>query len=165
MRFALALVPLTIALVSGCGGEGTEARAITAHPVSGRVIYDGKPVAGVSVVLIPTDAPMVPKIPQNPYGTTKEDGTFAITTFKEGDGAAEGGYQVILAWPYDPAELAAKGETSDAAKDMDRLMGWYDTGHSPVNVRVKPGANEVPTINIPKITRPAGAVQGIPGRN
>ncbi|MBP3956808.1 hypothetical protein J8F10_16160 [Gemmata sp. G18] len=165
MRRLVALVSLSAALASGCAGESTNDGPVTAHPVTGRVIYDGKPAAGVSVILLPSDAPMVPRIPHNPNGVTKDDGTFTITTFSEGDGAAEGGYQVLLTWPYDPAELAAKGETSDEAKDMDRLMGWYDAAHTPVSVRVKPGANEIPTINIPKITRPAGAVQGIPGRN
>ena len=165
MRRAIVFVPLLVAL-AGCSAQ--KPGELTSHPVTGRVTYDGKPAAGVKVTLIPTDAPMVPKIPQNPHAVTKADGTFAITTFADGDGAAEGGYQVVLTWPVDPAEKTAKGEkveSADEAQDADRLMGWYDPLHSTVNLRVKSGPNEVPAINIPKITGPPPASQGVPGRN
>jgi hypothetical protein len=117
----------------------------------------------VQVTLIPTDAPMVPKIPRNPHAVTKADGTFSLGTFAEADGAAEGGYQLVLAWPPDPA----KGEKSESeeAPDVDRLMGWYDPLHSTVSVRVKNGPNEIPAINVPKITGPPPASEGVPGRN
>src|SRR6266545_189085 len=110
MRFLVALVPV-VALLAGCAERKSD--ALTPHPVTGKVTYDGKPAAGVKVTLIPTDAPMVPKIPQNPHAVTKADGTFALSTFAEGDGAPEGGYQLVLAWPVDPADKAtrvAKGE-------------------------------------------------------
>ena len=92
---------------------------------------------------------------------TKDDGTFTVTTFAEGDGAAEGGYQVVLVWPGETDE-AAEGE---AEQETDRLKGWYDVKHSTLSVRVNPGDNSIPTFNLAKITQPPPASQGIPGRN
>src|SRR5215208_2481339 len=96
MRLSRLLVPAALLLAAGCGSS--DGGAVVPHPVAGRVMYDGKPAVGVVVTLLPTDAPMVPRIPQNPHAVTGPDGRFAISTFAEGDGAAEGGYQVILTW-------------------------------------------------------------------
>ncbi len=104
---------------------------------------------------------MMPRIPRNPHAVTGPDGRFSITTFTEGDGAGEGGYQVILVW------LAPKNEKAEAEEESlpDLLMGWYDAIHSTLNYRVKPGANEIPTIEIPRRTQPPPSSQGVPGRN
>jgi hypothetical protein len=157
MRHLLILVPAVL-FAAGCGDSN--GGPVVAHPVSGKVVYDGKPAAGVLVTFIPTDAPGIPRIPRNPHAVTAADGTFALTTFKEGDGAAEGGYQVVLSWPISPDM-----EGPDEARDADRLLGWYDPLHSTVNFRVKAGTNEVPTFNIPKITQHPPVSQGVPGRN
>ena len=168
MRRVLAFAPL-LALLAGCGGSKTT--ELTMNPVTGKVIYDGQPAVGVKVTLIPVDAPGVPKVPQNPHAVTAADGSFSIGTFTDADGAAEGGYQLVLMWPPDPAAKdakAAKGEkveSADEAQDVDRLMGWYDPLHSSINIRVKAGANAVPAIDIPKRTGPPPVSQGVPGRN
>lgn len=167
MRYATILL-----LASACAGcNSPKPGELTPHPVTGKVTYDGKPAVGVRVTLLPIDAPGVPKVPQNPHAVTTADGTFAITTFADGDGAPEGGYQFVLAWPVDPDEKAARAakgekvESADEAQDADRLMGWYDPLHSTMNVRVKAGPNEVPAVNIPKLAGPPPVSQGVPGRN
>jgi hypothetical protein len=135
---------------------------VVVHPVAGKLMCDGKPAAGVEITFFPIDAPMVPRIPRNPHAVTGADGRFSLTTFQEGDGAAAGGYQVILRWPPD---RDTKSESSDEATEADRLFGWYDGTHSTLNVRVKDGPNEVPTINLPRVTKPPPVSQGVPGRN
>lgn len=159
MRVILFL--LSVALATGCSSSSTDPNALTPHPVTGKVMYDGKPAAGVIVTFLPIDAPTVPQIPRNPQGTTKEDGTFSLTTYKEEDGAPEGGYQIILHWPGAKNE-EAEGE---AGEDTDRLLGWYDGTHSLLSHRVKAGANTVPVINLSKVDKPPPASQGVPGRN
>ena len=161
MRSVLLLVPAALLAVGCPSSSNLEDQPVQPHPVTGTVIYDGKAAAGVVVTLIPMDAPMVPRIPRNPGATTKDDGTFAIATFKEGDGAAEGGYLVVLKWPGETDENA-EGE---AKQEKDRLMGWYDIKHSTFNIRVQPGDNALPTFNLPKVTKPPPAVFGVPGRN
>lgn len=145
-------------LIAGC--SKSEER-IPTHPVFGRVLYDGRPAVGVQVTLIPTDAPMVPQIPRNPHGLTDDEGRFTLSTFDEGDGAAEGGYQVVLLWPS-PADPEREGLEEE---ETDRLFGWYDPAHSTISVRIKPGVNELPQWNLPKLTSPPPPSEGIPGRN
>jgi hypothetical protein len=154
MRSRVLPVAAVLLALAGCDS----ADPITTHPVSGQVMYDGKPAAGVQVFLYPTSAPIVPQIPANPHGVTGPDGTFKITTFKDGDGAAEGGYQVILLWPPETKEGEEPG-------DEDRLLGWYTAVHSKFTVHIKPGENRIPTYNLPYKKTPPPEVRGIPGRN
>src|SRR5688500_7600325 len=87
MRFIKYYLLTFTLLTLGCGGGND---SVTVHPVSGQVLYDHKPAAGVQVFLYPTSAPMMPQIPMNPRGVTGPDGRFKISTYGEGDGAAEG---------------------------------------------------------------------------
>src|SRR5262245_25104764 len=118
------LLPLLAA--AGCAGDGK----VAIHPVSGQVLYNGKAAAGVKIYLIPTSAPMIPEVPNNPYGITDAEGRFKLSTYGGGDGAAEGGYQVMLLWPDE--------STTDEVKP-DRLMGWYDGARSQESAQIKAG--------------------------
>jgi hypothetical protein len=86
MRHILGLLILIVLAASGCGKAGR----VPTYPVHGQILYDGKPAAGVMVFFYPTGAPGVPEIPGNPHGETGPDGRFTLTTYKDGDGAAEG---------------------------------------------------------------------------
>lgn len=141
----------------GCGSDGPK-WDLNPHPVTGKVLYDGKPASGVLVGLLPLDAPMPPSIPGNPIGTTGPDGTFTLTTFKEGDGACEGSYQILLTW----MTPAAPG---DEERSKDKLLGWYDAAHSNLRFMVVKGTNTIPTINIPVPEYSPAEMPGIPGRN
>lgn len=154
MRGTWYVIP-AVALVAalGCGKEDR----VAVYPVSGQVIYNGKPAAGVQVFFFPESAPSPPEIPANPHGVTGPDGKFTITTFTPNDGAAEGGYQVILIWPSEKPEGAEGTE--------DRLLGWFDIKHSRLKADIKPGSNNLPPFKLNLITKPAGEVEGVPGRN
>ena len=143
--------------LAGCGPPDGPRWDLTLHPVTGVVTYDGKPAAGVLVGLLPIDAPLPPAIPANPRATTREDGTFTIGTFRDGDGACVGSYQILLNWT--PAPVA--GEEAR----VDRLRGWFDAAHSPLRLMVVEGGNVIPPIAIPARTAPPAEVPGIPGRN
>jgi hypothetical protein len=145
---------LTLALVGCAGVKGP----IPTHPVEGRIFYDGQPAVGVQVFLLPTSAPMVPDVPTNPRGITGPDGRFTLGTYTQTDGAAEGGYQVVLLWIKEP-------EPGAEATDEDRLLGWYSGVHSKLTVQVKPGTNQLPEMRLPAVTKPPAAVEGVPGRN
>ncbi|MBN9121290.1 MAG: hypothetical protein J0I06_19420 [Planctomycetes bacterium] len=159
MRVLTLLIPA--ALAAGCGK--TDPGPVVVHPVKGQVLYEGKPVAGVEVTLLPTDAPTVPKIPRNPHGVTDSTGRFTIGTFEDGDGAAEGGYQIICHWPR--TAPGADGEEEVETANNDRLLGWYDGLHSKFNVRVPAGGIEIPALKLDKHTGPPPKSEGVPGRN
>ena len=150
-------------LLAGCvlvvAGGCTKTDKIAVYPVSGRIMYDGKPAVGVQVVLLPTSAPTVPDIPANPHGVTGADGRFTLSTYGDNDGAAEGGYQVVLFWPLE----AKEGE--EESKE-DRLLGWYTGAHSRISVNVPGGGINFPAWELPVMKYPpvAGGV-GVPGRN
>ena len=149
------LAGCVLMVAAGC----TKADKIAVYAVSGRIMYDGKPAVGVQVFLLPTSAPTVPDIPANPHGVTGTDGRFTLSTYGQNDGAAEGGYQVVLFWPPEPKE----GE--EGSKE-DRLLGWYTGAHSRISVNVPAGGVDFPVWELPVMRYPpaAGGV-GVPGRN
>lgn len=156
-RTGMVTVCIAIAVLAGCRPPDGPQWDLTPHPVRGRVVYAGKPAAGVLVGLLPIDAPLPPAIPANPRATTKDDGSFEITTFRDGDGACVGSYQILLTW----APPAVEGEEDQT----DKLLGWYDAVHSPLRIVVVAGANEIPSIDIPPRTTVPEELPGIPGRN
>ena len=153
------LLPLALAAVAGCGEDDGP---VPVHPVSGQLIYDGKPAAGVRVTFVPTDAPIPPRIPKYPSAVTDPGGKFRLTTYKDGDGAAEGTYQVVL---DGTKQNNVDNVGSEETADQDIFRGWYDAMHSPLSAKVKAGTNDLPPYKIPKITRAAGESEGVPGRN
>ena len=148
---------LGIVVGGGCRQPDGPRWDLTAHRVSGKVTYDGQPAAGVLVGLLPIDAPPPPAIPSNPRATTRDDGTFSITTFSDGDGACVGSYQILLTW----LPPAAEGEETQT----DKLLGWYDAVHSPLRLTVVAGENVIPPIEIPARKTLPEELPGIPGRN
>lgn len=148
-------LPALLLVAAGCGKDDGP---VPVHPVRGQVYYDGKPAAGVKVYLLPTSAPMVPRVPRNPHGVTAADGTFELSTYGNKDGAAEGGYQVSLVWTEAPKD-------GEEASDHDKLLGWYGPIHSKLTAQVKPGANDLPAFKLAAVGKPPEAVEGVPGRN
>jgi hypothetical protein len=154
MRVGVCMLAIALFAAAGCGKPDR----VRVYPVHGQILYDGKPAAGVQVFLFPTAAPGVPDIPMNPRGETGPDGYFTLTTYSEGDGAAEGGYQLVLYWPEATDEREEDGK--------DRLLGWYTMAHSKISVQIKPTTNELPPIKLPVVKfPPAQSGEGIPGRN
>ena len=156
---SLGYAALALLVVVGCAQPDGPVWNLNPHPVKGRVLYDGKPAEGVLVGLIPIDAPMPPAIPANPTAITGPDGAFTIGTIQPGDGACVGRYQIVLNW------MVSKEDESDEENKIDKLLGWYDAAHSPLNLTVIEGENSVPEIKIPPRTILPEQMPGIPGRN
>jgi len=85
-----------IASLVGCAGSGDFPTA----PVTGRVICEGKPVPHVMVFFEPTEVKQKGLTGQAGFAIAKEDGTFKLTTFKEGDGAVVGHHRVRVGLPH-----------------------------------------------------------------
>ena len=79
----------------GCGGDDKPG----AVPAGGKVVFrKTTPPAGALVVLHPVDPGYEKRIGGKPFAKVKDDGTFALTTYREGDGAPEGEYGVTIDW-------------------------------------------------------------------
>jgi hypothetical protein len=94
------------------------------YPVRGRVLVNGQPAAGVSIVFYPVDDPD-PK-PVTPSAIVQADGSFELKSFVVQervlkDGAPAGTYQVSCVWyPPDLQKYLNAG-----AALPDRLQGKY----------------------------------------
>jgi len=91
---AAAAAALVASLAAGCGNGKPEA-----VPAGGKVMFNKTtPAAGALVVFHPADPAFEKRIGGKPFARVKDDGTFALTTFAEGDGAPEGEYGVTVDW-------------------------------------------------------------------
>lgn len=127
-----------VVLVVGCVGE----ERLPLSPVSGRVLVDGQPAAGVQVRLVPADRPDDPDA-LRPFAATGDDGSFRLGTYAMEDGAPAGRFKAIIIWP-----LPLPRDSSD------QLGGRYsDPARSAWDVTVIAGANELPPF---EATKPAG---------
>lgn len=91
--------------LAGCG-DGK----IKCVPVSGSVIFDGKPYPGARVMFVPMGGGEKFQ-KERPFGITDESGNFQLTTFAKADGAPAGEYQVMIrtASPRGPEQAKAWG--------------------------------------------------------
>lgn len=83
---------MTICVLSlGCG-KAKKPWEVT-YPAEGIVKFEGVPLAGAQITLIPVD----PEIPDSvrPNGFTQADGSFQLRTYSEGDGAPALKYKVL----------------------------------------------------------------------
>ena len=94
--FGLVALVLVSGAIVGCGKAKQPWEKVV--PASGIIVYEGKPLGGAQIMLIPEDE----KVPASvrPSATSADDGTFQIGTYSHKDGAPEGGYKaVVLHYP------------------------------------------------------------------
>jgi hypothetical protein len=87
-----ALSLLLPSVMAGCGPSGP-----TLIPVRGEVVYNGAPLKQGTVVYLPTEA----GDSRQASGGIQPDGSFVLTTIKNGDGVAPGKYNIVI-YSYAP---------------------------------------------------------------
>ncbi len=75
--------------IPACGGTSED--RVPVYKTTGKITFEGKPVAGALVLFRKPEAD--PKVP-SPSATTEDDGTFQLHTYEPNDGAPAGDYQV-----------------------------------------------------------------------
>ncbi len=86
---------VSLAATVGLSGLGywyfgtNPARPVAVHPVRGKVIMNGEPLANASIVLHRVGKSKLP-VNLHPRAQASEDGTFALETFDRADGAPNG---------------------------------------------------------------------------
>jgi hypothetical protein len=126
-RWSWAVMSAAMLLV-GCGQAQEPWEKV--YPATGVVKYQGKPLAGAMITLIPEDASFPKTV--RPTAVTDADGEFEIGTYSSGDGAPAGNYKVlVLHFPVEGSEEAphagpndlpakyAKAETTDLKVTID----------------------------------------------
>jgi hypothetical protein len=137
-------IPLLLLLaaplaVSSCGGGSR------LHPVHGQVFYEGKPAAGAVVFFHPQGDPPAgggsPSAADLPSGKVGSDGSFELTTYKQGKGAPVGRYAVTISW---------EGPSAGADGDGPELLPprYQDPTTSQLSAEVKEGDNKLPPFQL-----------------
>jgi hypothetical protein len=114
------------------------------YPVTGKVLVNGQPAVGASVIFIRKESADPFKEP-TPQGIVGEDGSFTLRG-PTGDGAAPGEYIVMLEWKEGAGN--AKGR-SPALNAPDRLKKKYlDSNNPMLTARVEAKPNILPPFNV-----------------
>ena len=83
---------LLLGAMAGCGNSSYP----KCIQVGGRVTYHGKPVATGSISFTPQGQPTGQAISRPAAGSLAADGSYALTSFREGDGVQPGEYVVTV---------------------------------------------------------------------
>lgn len=137
-RTALGLA-LAAGFIAGCGGPSR----LPVYPARGQLTIGGKPAAGVFVALHPTPDPGQDAM--RPFATTREDGTFTLTTYEVEDGAPAGEYVVTLL--YEPSNSPLMKKKPPRPPRIDDVYLSATTSKLRATVRAAP-SNEV-TLQVP----------------
>ena len=111
-------------LAAGCGSSPPVA------PVRGEVTLDGRPLRGGAVVFTPLAHDADKRVGKSAYGEIRPDGTFALGTFSEQDGAIIGTHRATIIGRAGSDDAPSPGITKTNAPpttkppfDMVRVTG------------------------------------------
>ncbi len=97
-------------IVSLCGCSGSQETGQTpVFPAKGKIIFQGKPLDDATVNFVSTSGKPVAR------GSTDENGEYTVSTYKEGDGAAEGEVVVLVTKMESSAPKTASTEYGASA--------------------------------------------------
>jgi hypothetical protein len=128
-RWLVPVVAFLAGTAVGCGG--------VTHPVQGKVVFkDGSsitPLVGGLVVFMPADGTKT----ATARGTIQDDGSFRLSTARDGDGAAPGLYRAVITPPAPSVADLRKHQPPRV------LHPRYQTaGKSPLVFTVESGSND-----------------------
>ena len=125
-RRTRAVALLAAVLTAGCSG-GPSRPAV--YPVKGQVFVNTtQPAAGALVVFHPLSSELTKQSAARPFAYVRDDGSFQLTTYSEGDGAPAGEYGVTVVWEAPPK---SGGPRLREGGTPDRLGGRYGNPNSP----------------------------------
>src|SRR5262245_28938467 len=130
----VALCALTAALAGCSNGK------LKTYPVTGQVLYNGQPLAGVDVAFHPVDAKNNTGYP--PHATTDQEGKFLLMTYLKDDGAPVGEYQVAIAFPVETAGEEGSDQTKKLSFQVPAKYHRKETSEITAKVESRTNALE-----------------------
>jgi hypothetical protein len=137
-RLAAGVLCLLIAC-SACSCAKRNSGELAVFPVSGQVLYAGKPTPGAIVVLHPIDDQKRP----HPWGMVDRDGNFRLKTYRTNDGAPAGDYIATVDWRRE-----SRGQRRGPSGLLPSKYGTPK--ESPLRVSVEPTTEHLEPFNIPR---------------
>ena len=136
---------IVVALALAVSGAGCgQPKFKTTYPVQGHVLFNGKPIGGVKVVLLSVDDK--DDQPVRPTGTVDESGRFVLSTYANGDGAPAGSYKVTVVTPLpEPKGQAGQKPLPRQPEPTSKVPARYSNPDtSGLTVVVEPRENDLP---------------------
>jgi len=130
---------LAAAALTGCGDAHPD--RLKTFPVTGQVLWEGRPLAGAIVALHPQDSPDLERVPAR--AETDADGRFRLGTYDSEDGAPAGAYRVTVLW----YPLAKNGESYEPGPNVVPAR-YSDPDESQLTVRIAEGENQIPPLDL-----------------
>lgn len=116
------------------------------HPAKGEVLFDGKPVPGAVIRLVPVDPP-TRDFPAA-SATADKDGKFVLSSYATEDGAAAGDFRVSVVRFPPPTARELKEENYRPRNMLPSKYANPET--SGLTVRITAGENQIPVIHLHK---------------
>ena len=117
-------------------------RPVAVHPVKGKAVMEGSPMAGAHLVLYPGPDSKIPAGITS-RGTVAGDGTFELTTFDHKDGAPTGEFVVTVVWSK---PVIVDGETQSGPSLVSTVYSKPDS--SPLRIKITADAKELAAIEV-----------------
>ena len=117
-------------------------RPVAVHPVKGKAVMAGTPMAGAHLVLYPGPDSKIP-VGITSRGTVDDDGTFELTTFDHKDGAPSGEFVVTVVWSK---PVIVDGETQSGPSLVSTVYSKPDS--SPLRIKITADAKELAAIEV-----------------
>lgn len=140
-RKHIGAVPVFVLLVTGCNSDD---KRLPLYPVSGKVLFNGAPAEGATVIFIPATEEMRLKKTPAPKARVQADGKFKLETYSTADGAPAGDYWVSITW----VDELTPGDDPESFDPKDKLNGKYDLDHSELKATVPEKAVEIPPFEL-----------------
>lgn len=151
-RSVVILGAACLGLVSlGCG----KSDQFSTVPVKGTVEFDGKPMVGGGSIAF---MPLANQEGKMAGGEIKEDGSFVMSTYQQGDGSIPGEFRVVITqttvqepdFATDGSESSV-GEVVVTVSDAERIPAIYsDQFNSPLTAKVDSSGTTDLTLNLEK---------------
>ena len=117
-------------------------RPVAVHPVKGKAVMEGSPMAGAHLVLYPGPDSKIP-VGITSRGTVADDGTFELSTFDHKDGAPTGEFVVTVVWSK---PVIVDGETQSGPSLVSTVYSKPDS--SPLRIKITADAKELAPIEV-----------------
>jgi hypothetical protein len=121
-RKAISLAALSCSLCWGCGPAGS-GKLPSLIPVKGKVTYKGQPVTKGTVKFVPEG------YGREARGDLQSDGSFVLTTTKDGDGVVAGAHRVSIGIT-EPRLAKDRGIKKYANPSSSELTAEVDAEHT-----------------------------------
>ena len=125
---------------------------VAVHPVKGKAVMEGTPMAGAHLVLYPDPDSKIPAGITS-RGTVADDGSFELSTFNHKDGAPSGEFVVTVVWSK---PVIVDGETQSGPSLVSAVYSKPDS--SPLRIKIAVDTKELQPLELKKLNTQAQVV-------